>query len=134
MVKSCLATEDQELSALMDWAKLRNIPLVHHCNEGKRSPQYGKSRRLAPGFPDISLNEGRGGYFGLFLELKRNCIYPPSVQRGATWKAQRAWLTRLANEHYYACMTFGWDEARKIIEMYTGWPRTTFFSLVNQQA
>ncbi len=129
MVKSCLASEQQEMMALIEWADIKSIPLVHHANEGARSARGGtimKRMGLRPGFPDLSLNRAHGGYFGMFIELKKKCTYSPSQMRTGTWVAQRAWLTELATEHYYALMCFGQDHARKMIELYLSWPKTLF--------
>lgn len=137
MEKICLATESQELRALIEWADMRGINLVHHANERVCSARSGaifKKMGVRSGYPDLSLQEARGGYFGLYMELKQKRSYTPSEMKTKTWLAQREWLTRLATEHYYAVMCFGWDEARKIVEMYRAWPTTTFFSLVNEHA
>ncbi len=126
-------SERQEQIALIDWAELRDIPLVHHANEGKRSSREGailKRMGLRPGYPDLSLSKAHGGYFGLFIELKLNRAYTKSEMETESWKAQSAWLTELANEHYYALRCFGWDHARQVIEMYLKWPRTHYSCLV----
>lgn len=76
--KSCLASERSEMMALISWADMLGINLVHHANEGSRGARGGaimKNCGLRSGFPDLSLNEARGGYFGLFIELKQNRSY-----------------------------------------------------------
>ncbi len=131
------STEDQELMALIAWARMRDIPLVHHANERVCSAHSGaimKRKGVSSGYPDISLNQARGGYFGLFIELKRKCTYTPSQRRTKTWLAQEEWLTRLSKEHYYSIMCYGWDAAREIVERYLSWPRTTFRSQANEHA
>jgi len=131
-LRKVLATELEEHLALMEWARLTGVQLVHHCNEGKRSPKEAArmlKMGLSPGYPDLSLHEARGGYFGLFIELKQRRDYRPSEMNTKTWLAQRAWLERLANEHYYAIMCFGWEHAKAIIEKYLSWPRTYFTPL-----
>jgi len=137
MVKRCLASEQQDLMALMEWARLKDIPLVHHALERRCDARSGailKKMGVSKGFPDIALYEARGGYFSLFIELKKKCTYSPSQMNTPTWKAQREWLTRLATEHYYAVMCFGLDEAIRVIETYMSWPHTPFLSLVNENA
>ncbi len=131
------ASEQQELMALIEWADIKSIPLVHHVNEGARTPRGGtimKRMGLRPGFPDLSLNRAHGGYFGLFIELKCKRNYCPGEMRTKTWILQREWLTRLANEHYYSIMCYGQDHARMVIEHYLAWPKTTFLSMVNEHA
>lgn len=124
-----LASEKKEQMALIEWAQLRHIPLVHHTNEGKRSKREGailKLMGMSPGYPDLSLSKAHGGYFGLFIELKQNREYTKSEMNTPSWRAQSAWLTELANEHYYALRCFGWEHAKNIVEMYLKWPKTFF--------
>jgi hypothetical protein len=128
-VKKMIATERQEQIALVHWAKLKSIDLVHHCNEGKRSLQEGRALKrsgLSSGYPDLSLSEARGGYFGLFIEVKQKREYTDSEKKSKTWLAQSEWLTHLANEHYFSIRIFGWEHGKEIIEMYMSWPRTLF--------
>ena len=128
-LRKVCATELEEHLALMEWARLASVPLVHHCNEGKRTPQEGArllKMGLSPGYPDLSLSKAHGGYFGLFIELKQRRDYRPSEMDTPTWTAQRGWLTELANEHYYALMCFGWEHAKYTIQKYLSWPKTFF--------
>jgi hypothetical protein len=131
-LRKVLASELEEQLALMEWATLQGVPLVHHCNEGKRTPQEGRKLKkmgLSPGYPDLSIAEAHGGYFGLFIELKQRRDYRPSEMNTKTWLAQRKWLEQLANDHYYAIMCFGWEHAKCIIEKYLSWPKTYFTPL-----
>jgi len=132
--RTVFATELEEQLALVEWARYEGIPLVHHCNEGKRSPREGArllKAGLSPGYPDLSIPKAHGGYFGLFIELKQRRDYRPSEMNTKTWLAQRGWLGLLANEHYYALMCFGWEHAKTVIEKYLSWPKTYFTPLHN---
>jgi hypothetical protein len=114
-------TERQEARALMKWAQLKHIPLVHIPNEGKRTPLEGLNllkAGLSPGLPDYLLPLAHGGYFGLFLELKQNREYRSSEMKTKTWRNQQAWLRKLTDEGYHARFVYGWEHAVKIIENY----------------
>lgn len=122
-----IPSERKEQIALIDWAKLNNIPLVHHVNEGKRTARMGaifKRSGLAPGYPDLSLSVARGGYFGLYMELKQNRKYTPSEMNQKSWKLQQYWLEHLSKENYFTARCFGWEKAKHIIEVYLSWPKT----------
>lgn len=122
-------TERAEQMALVSWARLRDIPLVHNCNEGKRTPREGanlKRMGLSPGYPDLTLDQARGGYFGLRIEFKLDKQYSPSEMMTPSWQAQSEWLTRLNNEHYFAVRCYGFERAKATIEKYLSWPKTHF--------
>lgn len=126
-VKKIIPTELQEQIALITWAKLKKIPLVHHANEGLRTSRYGKILKLAglaPGYPDLSLMQARGGYFGLFIELKRNRRYSESEMALKSWMMQDNWLAILNRDGYLAVRCFGCDEGMKLVDMYMKWPLT----------
>ncbi len=121
------AYEWQELEALMDWARVKKILLVHHANERRCTPRQGakfKRSGVSAGYPDVSLMIARGGKFGLFIELKQNRTYSASEMNTETWIRQEEWLRRLASEGYEALRCYGWEEARKTIELYTSQSRT----------
>jgi hypothetical protein len=80
-----------------DEANQRRYPALALCfavpNGGRRSPAVAaklKAEGVAPGVPDIVCPAARGGYHGLWLELKR--------PGGATSPAQASWLAQLARE------------------------------------
>ena len=103
MTKGIVATEQQELLALIAWADVKGIHLVHHANERVCSARTGaifKRMGVRKGYPDLSLMEPHGGYFGLFIELKQKRAYSPSERKTPTSLAQSEWLPRHANSHY----------------------------------
>lgn len=132
-VKKIIPTELQEQTALIAWARLKKIALVHHANEGLRTARHGailKGAGLAPGYPDLSLMEARGGYFGMFIELKRNRRYSESEMASKSWKLQEDWLARLRSHGYFAFRVFGFDEASEMIELYMRFPPTIIPSYI----
>lgn len=63
------------------------------------------------GVPDMFLAVARGGYHGLFIELKR-------ADGGVVSKEQREWINKLKNEGYLAVVCHGCQEAQETIEKY----------------
>lgn len=60
------------------------------------------------GVPDICLPVPRGGYHGLYIELKR-------VQGGRISAEQMAWIQDLRAQGYQALVCKGFDEARRCL-------------------
>lgn len=113
-------TESVEQQTLFRWAKLYEplhpeLKLMYHVpNEGKRN--YTNARRLVAeglksGVPDICLPVARGGYHGLYIELKR-------LRGGKLSDNQRDWLGALRDEGYMATMCKGWEAASEVILRY----------------
>lgn len=113
-------SESVEQQTLFKWAKLYEplhpeLKMMYHIpNEGKRS--YASGRRmiaegLKRGVPDICLPVARGGYHGLYIELKR-------LKGGKITPAQTEWLGMLRDAGYMAKMCKGWEEASNVILRY----------------
>lgn len=64
------------------------------------------------GFPDLFLCIARGGYHGLFIELK--------TVKGKPTALQQTWLNRLNKQGYKAVVCYGFDEAKEAIKGYLG--------------
>jgi len=77
-----------------------------------------KSLRSNRGWPDIFIAEPRGGFAGMFLELKVEGRIPntPHV------KEQREMIEMLNKKGYFAFMAAGFDEAKKVIDAYMKLP------------
>ena len=106
--------------ALFEWAAMTTCvmpelgALFHIPNGGKRGKaEAARFKRMGvkPGVPDMFLPVARGGYHGLFIELKRQDGGRVSID-------QQAWLTRLGVNGYCAVVCKGWDEAREMIVKY----------------
>lgn len=107
------SSEDAEQEAVVEYCDLLHIPIVHIPNEGKRSLSYAarmKRMGLRSGFPDLLVPLARGGYHGLFIEMKYG--------KNKTTKEQKEWLERLSAEGYVCAVCYNAAEAIKTIESY----------------
>ena len=66
---------------------------------------------MKPGVPDIMFPVARGGYHGLWIEMKRK-------DGGRLSPEQRWWQKALLEEGYAVAVCKGFDEARETIEWY----------------
>ena len=115
-----IPTENQEQAALFEWAeaasgKYPELRLLHAiANGGKRDGRTAAVLQwtgVKPGVPDLCLPVARGGFHGLYIELKR-------LKGGALSINQKTWLGLLAREGYKAVMCRGWLDARDTILNY----------------
>lgn len=113
-------TESQEQQLLFEWAALSagqwpELALMYHIpNGGNRSKSEAgrfKAEGVKSGVPDICLPVARGGYHGLYIELKR-------VNGGRVSPAQQGWISALRDQGYCACVCKGWDDAAHVIKKY----------------
>jgi hypothetical protein len=109
-------TEKQEQEALFAWAQYRTDLqlMLHVVNEGRRSVQHTmalKRQGMKPGVPDILFPVARGGYHGLWIEMKRK-------DGGRLSPEQRWWQKALLEEGYAVAVCKGFDEARETIDWY----------------
>lgn len=114
-----MTNEDREQIAIMDWSlTVRNqypeLKLLYHvANERKCSPQQGqllKRKGVKRGVPDMFLPVPRGGYCGLYIELK--------ADGGRVSKDQAWWLKELEEQGYCTCICLGWQDAAKTLQWY----------------
>jgi len=70
-----------------------------------------KNSGMRKGYPDLFLPVARGGYHGLYVELKRK-------KGGKVSDAQMWWLERLELQGYFSAVCRGYDEAVETIINY----------------
>ena len=79
-MKTPIPTEAQEQAALFRWAecmawKWPELRCMHHIpNGGSRNPieaRHLKEQGVKAGIPDVFLPCARGGFHGLYIEMKR---------------------------------------------------------------
>lgn len=107
------SSEEAEQAAVIDYCTIKNIPVVHIPNEGKRSQSYGarlKRMGMKKGFPDLFFPISRSGYHGLFIEMKYG--------KGKLTDDQKEWLGRLIDNGYACYVCYSADEAIRIIKNY----------------
>ena len=82
------------------------------------------------GIPDLSVDEPRGGWFGLKIELKatgnspfrKNGMLKDNDHLRKQWKM----LMRLSNKGYFSGFCTGFDEAKEIVDWYMSLDATNF--------
>lgn len=120
-VKPRVPEESEEQIALFRWADMLSVSLrpelrllYHVPNGGSRNKIEAarlKEEGVRSGVPDLCLPVSRGGYHGLYIELKR-------TSGGRVSETQKRWLAALTEAGYLAVVCHGWDEARHVIENY----------------
>ncbi len=112
-------TEDEAQAAVFEWAEYAMaaypcLKLLHHIpNEGKRSVSYGarlKQLGMKKGISDICLPVSRGGYHGLYIELK--------AAGGKLTPEQKEFLRSVSIEGFLAVVCHGSEDAIRLIERY----------------
>lgn len=115
-------TEEQEQAYVIQWRDLmvNQVPelslLVHIPNGGLRSkPEAVRFKRLGvkPGVSDLMLPVARNGYYGLWIEMKRQ-------HDGKLSKPQKEWIEDMRKQGYKAERANGADEAIAILQEYLG--------------
>ena len=114
--------EAYEQQALFEWAaSLENVfpelaLMFHIPNGGSRNRIEAhnlKTQGVKAGIPDICLPVARGGYHGLFIELK---VKPNRATEKQLW-----WLQKLKERGYCAKVCYGCAEASQTILKYLEW-------------
>ena len=108
-------TEAQHQASVIEWCDWMHIPVFHVPNGGYRHKHTAyqlKSQGVRAGVPDLVIPVARGGYHGLYVEMK--------AQGGRVSASQRQWLDLLSREGYCAIVCIGADEAIEKIAGYMG--------------
>ena len=116
-VKLPIPTESQEQKWLFEWKfyARRTYPelaLLHAIPNGgfrnKVTAARLKAEGVCPGVPDLCLPVPRGGFYGLYIELKRR-------KGGKLSDDQAAWIRDLGRQGYCVKVCRGWEEAKDVI-------------------
>lgn len=114
------AKEGEEQATLFSWARMKSyfypeLEMMFHIPNGGKRTKSGAARFKAegvkPGVPDICLPVPRGGYHGLYIELKRR-------KDSSTSAYQWEWIEKLQGQGYAAEVCKGWEAAAELIEKY----------------
>jgi hypothetical protein len=115
-----IPTEAQEQAALMQWLAYAEIryPEFRLChaipNGGSRNPieaKHLKEQGVKAGIPDLFLPCARGGYHGLYIEMKRRKGGRVSIE-------QKKAIIALREQGYRVEVCEGWEKARDVIKEY----------------
>lgn len=103
-------------------------------NAGQRHPAVAakmKAEGMSPGVPDMVIPTARGGYFGLYIEMKKQQRkgWPKPTTRGN----QQDWILYLYSEGYKAVVCYGAGEAITAIDAYMSMERTKVSGNASQQ-
>ena len=110
-------TEDEEQMQIFSWAmyqrgKHPELALLFHIpNGGKRGKAEAarfKAMGVKSGVPDLCLPVSRGGYHGLYIELKRR-------RGGQVSGDQREWIDALRVQGFHVKVCRGSDEAIRLL-------------------
>ena len=113
-------SEEAEQTALLRWAEYNRAAhpqlklLLHIPNGGLRGKAEAgrfKAMGVKPGVPDLFLPVARGGFHGLWIEMKR-------IKSGKLSTVQQGWISALQEQGYMAVMCRGWCEASETIIRY----------------
>lgn len=114
------AREGEEQATLFHWAAMQGhmypeLELLFHIpNGGKRGKAEAarfKAEGVKAGVPDLFLPVARGGYNGMFIELKKS-------KGGSVSSAQKEWITKLGAQGYCAVVCHGWQAASEALVDY----------------
>lgn len=124
-------TEAQEQTAVFNWAAVMvrrwpELRLLHHIpNGGSRNAREAHNLRMQgvkAGIPDIFLPVARGGWHGLYIEMKRR-------KGGRLSDEQAAMLEALREQGYCAWVCKGANDAIELITEYLNNDNTTMQGL-----
>lgn len=103
--------------------KYPELRLLYHIpNGGKRDKATAinlKRQGVKAGVPDLFLPVARGGFFGLYIELK--------VGKNKATALQKEWMAELNKQNYKAVVCYGWQEAAKELINYIEQNRTLIY-------
>jgi hypothetical protein len=109
-----IPTEAEEQSRLVRDVRALGMPIFSIPNASKRTLWGGQKERalgLLTGMPDLMMPVARGGYHGLFIEMKR-------LIRSKLSLRQKECLAMLSAQGYRAVVARGYDEAIMIVNEY----------------
>jgi len=113
-------TEAEEQTMLFQWAEYQRLKypqlalMFHVPNGGSRNlieAKKFKQMGVKPGVPDIFLPVARGGFHGLFIEMKRS-------DGGRLSDSQANYIQKLRMQGYQAVICKGFEPAVSVIKAY----------------
>ena len=117
MVKLNIPTESEEQKSVVQYCRLKSIPIVASLNGVQLGTNkfavinHQKAMGLALGFPDLFIPVPRGIFHGMFIEMKRQ-------KGGSVSDEQMFWLSTLTGMDYWSMVACGATEAIESIDKY----------------
>lgn len=118
-------TEHEHQVAVIRWAELTKakhpeLRLLHSVPNGGyrrgREAKRLKAEGVRPGVPDLCFPVARGGFHGLYIEMKKpKCA---KSRAGTLSLEQSQWLNDLADQGYLAVVCVGFEAAINTLESY----------------
>lgn len=106
-------SEAEEQITVVQYCDLKDIPIYHIANEGKRTYYTGtllKRMGMRRGVPDLCVPLPKGKFHGFYIEMKS--------RKGKATNEQISWLKRLKDNGYATAICHGADEAINLINKY----------------
>lgn len=125
--------EDTEQMGVIDWAnwntgRFPELKMLFHVpNGGKRNAAEAarfKAMGVKAGVPDLCLPCPRGGYAGLYIEMKYG--------KNKTTENQNEWISNLQNEGYKVAVCYGGEDATHLLEAYLQQSQTILTDPLNE--
>ena len=114
-----IGKEEAHQTALTNWARMMRtqypaLTLYHHIPNGglrdKRTAARLIGQGVHSGVPDVFVPAARGGYHGIYVELKTGANSPTPNQN--------EFMSGAMAEGYYCAVCYGWPCAAAVIEDY----------------
>jgi hypothetical protein len=99
----------------LKYPKARYCSSLGGIRTSMRQAIKAKSNGYVKGFPDIQICEAKGGFHGLFIELK---------YKGYPTKEQKEWIKDLSERGYKSVVARGLDQACDVLNDYMEKPTT----------
>lgn len=129
------STEAEQQEAVIDFCNImalypeyKELKLIYHIpNGGSRNPLEAKNLKkqgVRAGVPDLFLPVARGGYFGLYIEMKWG--------KNEATSEQLKYMGELRNQGYAVWLCRGAEVAKNCLEQYMNFPVTEIKGQINE--
>lgn len=125
--------EEKEQIALCQYIKLQYKEVVFNSDHSGIRVSQGLANKIKAlksenGIPDLSIDEPRGGYFGLKIEMKATGNSPfrktGMLKNDTHLRNQWKMLAKLQVKGYYTGFCVGYDQAVQVVDWYMNLPLT----------
>ena len=110
------ADEQYTVCQYLEWRRVPFFAIPNGEKRGPKAQQLFKRLGGKPGVPDLCVPVAKGGYFGLYIEMKYG--------RNKPTDNQLRWQSILIEQGYKATTCWGADEAIAVIKNYLMRPDT----------